>query len=323
MKKLVAIIAGDPESINSEIIAKTWFKRGKFKNLNIFVIGNYNLIKRQLISLNLKIKINKITSLNDNNIGKKLSIYDIPLSFKNPFKISKLNKKNYIFKSFNVGIKFAKKKQILGLINCPINKKEIFEKNIGITEFLAKKTNVLGNEAMLIYNKKLSVCPITTHIKLKNISKNLTQKKIFNKISTINKFYYKNFKSKPKIAVTGLNPHNDELRKDSEEKTIIMPAIKKLKKKGLKVEGPLPADTAFLKINKKKFNILVGMYHDQVLSPFKGIYNFNAINITLGLPFIRISPDHGTGRDIIRKKLANPLSLIECIKFFNRINVKT
>ena len=155
MKKLVAIIAGDPESINSEIIAKTWFKRGKFKNLNIFVIGNYNLIKRQLISLNLKIKINKITSLNDNNIGKKLSIYDIPLSFKNPFKISKLNKKNYIFKSFNVGIKFAKKKQILGLINCPINKKEIFEKNIGITEFLAKKTNVLGNEAMLIYNKKL------------------------------------------------------------------------------------------------------------------------------------------------------------------------
>ena len=120
----------------------------------------------------------------------------------------------------------------------------------------------------------------------------------------------------------GLNPHNYELRSKSEEKTIVIPALKKLKKLKIKVSGPLSGDTAFTNFKKKKFNILVGMYHDQVLSPFKTIFKFNAINITLGLPYIRISPDHGTGQDIIKKNKANPESLIESIKFFNKINAK-
>jgi 4-hydroxythreonine-4-phosphate dehydrogenase len=89
------------------------------------------------------------------------------------------------------------------------------------------------------------------------------------------------------------------------------------------VEGPLSPDTAFLDFKKKGFNILVGMYHDQVLSPFKLLFKFNAINITLGIPYIRISPDHGTGKNLIKKNLANPKSLMECIKFFNNKNVKT
>ena len=113
------------------------------------------------------------------------------------------------------------------------------------------------------------------------------------------------------------------MRKDSEEIRIIIPAIKKLKKRGINVYGPIPGDTAFLKKKLSNFDVLVGMYHDQVLSPFKALFNFNAINITLGLPFIRISPDHGTGKDIIKKNLGNPSSLIEAIKFFNKINVKT
>ena len=117
----------------------------------------------------------------------------------------------------------------------------------------------------------------------------------------------------------GLNPHNDEMRNKSEEK-IILPAIKYLKKKVL-VYGPISPDTAFLNYKKRGFNVLMGMYHDQVLTPFKAIFKFNAINITAGLPFIRISPDHGVGKDIIRKNKANPESLIECIKFFKEINV--
>ena len=210
-------------------------------------------------------------------------------------------------------------KKIHGFINCPVNKKDIFKLNHGVTEFLARKSNVLGKEAMIIFNKKLSVCPITTHIKVKQVSKNLTKKIIYEKVKTINKFYKDKFGFKPKIGILGLNPHNYELRKNSEEKKIILPAIKKLQKKGIKVKGPLSGDTAFLK--RRNFHILVGMYHDQVLSPYKAIYNFNAINITAGLPFIRVSPDHGTGKDIIKKNMANPMSLIESIKFFNKFNV--
>ena len=324
MKNLVGIIAGDPESINSEIIAKVWKKKVFFKNLNIFIIGNYKLIKEQLNVLNIHTKIVRINGIKNQNFKKQLLIYDIPLRFHKPFNVPKKNKTNYIINSLNVGIKFAKEKKILGFINCPINKNEVFtNKDFGVTEFLATKLGILGKEVMLIYNKELSVCPITTHIKLKKVPESISKKKIVDKLTTINKFFLKRLKIRPKIGIIGLNPHNNELRKNSEEKKIIVPAIKLLKKKGILVEGPLSPDTAFLNFKQKGFLVLVGMYHDQVLSPFKALFNFNAINITLGIPFIRVSPDHGTGKDIIKKNLANPKSLMEAIKFFKNKNVKT
>ena len=319
MKKIVAIIAGDPESISSELIAKVWKRKKQFKNINIFVIGNYDLLKKQLKLLNIKINIQKIDNLKGKNFKKTLLIYDIPLNFNKPFEINKNSKRKYVLKCFELAIKLSKIKKIVGFINCPISKKDIFKSNNGITEFLAKKSNVLGREAMIIYNKKLSVCPITTHIKISNVSKSLSMKKIYEKVITINKFYLKKFRFKPKICVLGLNPHNYEMLNDSEEKKVILPAIKKLIKKGINVKGPIPADTAF--INSKSYNILIGMYHDQVLGPYKTIFNFDAINITAGLPYLRVSPDHGTGKNIVKKNLANPLSLIESIKFFKTINV--
>ena len=176
---------------------------------------------------------------------------------------------------------------------------------------------------MIIYNRKLSVCPITTHVKVKKISKLLSKKLILNKLITVNQFFIKKLKFKPKIGLLGLNPHNDEFRRDSEEKKIIIPIIKYLKKKKISVQGPLSADTAFINPKKYKFDIIVGMYHDQVLSPFKALFKFNAINLTAGLPYIRISPDHGIGKDILKKNIANPQSLFESIKFFQKINVKS
>ena len=319
MKKIVAIVAGDPESISSELIAKAWKKKQKFKNINIFIIGNFNLIKKQLGILNIKTNLKKILNLNYEDLYKNLFVYDVPLNFKTPFKINRKSKAKYVIKCFEIAIKLSKFKKIHGFINCPVNKKDIFKSNYGVTEFLARKSNILGKEAMIIFNKKLSVSPITTHIKLKQVSKNLSKKIIYEKVKTINQFYIDKLGFKPKIGILGLNPHNYELRNNSEEKKIILPAIKKLQKKGIKVKGPLSGDTAFLK--SKDFHILVGMYHDQVLSPYKAIYNFNAINITAGLPYVRVSPDHGTGKDIIKKNMANPMSLIESIKFFNQFDV--
>ncbi len=314
MKNLVAIIAGDPNSINSELIAKAWNRRNNFKKLNIFVIGNYSLLKSQLKKVKINLNLEKINSIEGKKFRKKLLIYDVKVK----------SKSVYLKNCFNLGVKLAKQKKILGFINCPINKKEMFGNNsYGITEFLAKKEGNLGKEVMLIYNEKLSVSPITTHIKLKKVSRDISKRKIINKLITINKFYSNKLKVKAKIGVLGLNPHNNELKNNSEEKKYIIPAIKKLKKLKMSIDGPISPDTAFLESNRKKFNVLIGMYHDQVLSPFKAIFGFNAINITLGIPYIRISPDHGVGRDIINKNLANPKSLIEAIKFFNNRNVKT
>ena len=107
--------------------------------------------------------------------------------------------------------------------------------------------------------------------------------------------------------------------KYNEEKMIVVPAVETLLKKKIKIFGPYAADTLFIKNNIKKFDVIIGMYHDQVLAPFKALYNFSAINITLGLPYIRISPDHGVAENITGKRIANPNSLIESIKFFNYI----
>ena len=167
---------------------------------------------------------------------------------------------------------------------------------------------------MLIHNKYLSVCPITTHININKLSKNITKEKIINKVLTIDFNYRKIFKKKPRFGILGLNPHNAELKINSEEKRIIIPSVKILKKMKININGPIVPDTAF--INKyKKYNIIIGMYHDQVLTPFKSLYKFNAINLTLGLKYLRVSPDHGVAKDIVKKKIASPDSLFECIKF--------
>ena len=137
------------------------------------------------------------------------------------------------------------------------------------------------------------------------------------KIITISTFYKKYFGKKPRIGVLGLNPHNNELRKNSEEVKIIIPTINKLKSK-INVKGPFPADTIFLKENRKKFDVIVGMYHDQVLGPMKTIFGFKAINITLGLPFIRISPDHGPNYKMFGLNKSKPDSLIQAFIFLKK-----
>ena len=322
MNKPIAIIAGEPNSISSEIIFKSWKLRKKYKHKPFFVIGSLKLLNLQKKKLKYQIKLIKITknfSAKDFN-NSQLYVYDVKYVQKKSFeKISKKSNK-YIFECFNAALKFAKDKKIIGFINCPISKESLFKnKYQGVTEYISKKIGKKKNEVMLIYNKELSVSPITTHIPIKQVYKKIDKNKIIQKVKIINSFYKKTFNKKPYIAVLGLNPHNYSSSLKSEEKKIISKAIKNLKRKGIKVTGPVSPDSSFMIFKKYKFNVIVGMYHDQVLGPFKALYKLNAINITLGLPCIRISPDHGVAENITGKKIANPKSLIESIKFFNKI----
>ena len=172
---------------------------------------------------------------------------------------------------------------------------------------------------MLIYNNKTGVSPITTHLPLKHVCKNISKKKIINNVKKIHQFYKKYLNKKISIAVLGLNPHCETTDSFSEEDKIIIPAIKTLKEKKINVKGPYSADTFFQNKNLINFDVVVGMYHDQVLTPIKTLYKFDAINITLGLPYIRISPDHGTNNQMIGKNQSDPQSLYAAIKFFNEI----
>ena len=267
-----------------------------------------------MILLGYKFNLNEIFEQDINKIklnNKVINFIDVPLKNEN-------DQRRYLENCFNISLKIIKKNKDISIINGPINK-EKFLKNryLGITEYLGNKTKNLKDVVMLIYNQKLSVSPLTTHLPLKDVYKNITKSKIINHVKKIDFFSKKYLKKKPKIAITGLNPHCESNFKNSEEKNIIIPAINYLKSKKFKVSGPFPADTIFLKDNYKNFDVIIGMYHDQVLTPIKSIFGFNAINITLGLPFLRISPDHGPNVKMFGRNISNPDSLIKAIKFLD------
>ena len=319
MIKKILLVSGDPHSINTEIIFKSWKKIKQNTKRKIYLISNYKLIQAQLKKLNYSLKLIKVDNINQQTKHDCLKLINVDLKFNNPFNVSKKNRSIFVKNCLNKAHQLASRTKEISIINCAIDKTLLSDEKIGVTEYLATKCKVKkDSEVMLIKNKNLAVIPITTHIDVKEISKKINSKKIINKVVSADTWFKKHMKKKPKIGILGLNPHNAELRKKSEEIKIIIPAIKKLLKLKIKIKGPLASDTIFIK-DYKKFDLIVGMFHDQVLSPFKAIFKFDAINVTLGLKYFRVSPDHGTAINLIGKKIAKPDSLIRCINFLTKI----
>ena len=322
MKRPIIIILGEPNSISSEIFLKSlnYIKKTK---LNFIIIGNYSLLEKQAnyldFKINVKFKLSEINSLEN----VKFNFINVDYKQSKPFNLKTNNSDTFVKKCFEHAVILLKKKLAIGLINLPINKSK-FTKNKykGITEYIADKTNNRNKENMLLFNENFSVLPLTTHIPLKKVYKEISYKKIEKACKNINNFYLNTIKRKKfKIGILGLNPHNGENGYiGNEEKKIIIPAINKLKKK-YPIIGPLSPDTSFLQREKLQIDVLIGHYHDQILTTFKTKFDFNAINITIGLPFIRISPDHGIGTGIIGKGIANPKSFKKAVKFFSKYNV--
>ncbi len=317
--KPILIVHGEPNSVFLEIFFKS-LRYKKFKN-PLVLICSKKILEFQMKKLGFKIDIKIISPSSLNKIklnNKKINIIDI--NYNENIQFQKISDKSndYIKNCFETSFKILRSRITNKLINGPISKNSFLKKKyLGITEYLTKKTKSNQN-AMLIYNKKLSVCPITTHLPLKLVVKNITKNKIIEKISLIDSFYKKKLGFKPKIAVLGLNPHCESIDKFNEDEKIIKTSIKYLSNKKIDVKGPYPADTAFLKKNRKNIDVIVGMYHDQVLTPIKTLYEYDAINITLGLPFVRISPDHGPNQKMLGQNKSNPLSLVRAIEFLEK-----
>ena len=314
----IVIVAGEPNSIFFEIFFKA-LKTQKFKS-PIILVASLNLLKLQMNKLGLKKKIKLINlsllkNLKLNN--RSINLINIKYNQNKPFEKLSSKSNTYIKQSFELALKILKKKITNKFINGPISKKFFLRnKFLGITEYLAYKTKT-KKYAMLIYNKNLSVSPLTTHLPLKVVSKKINKNLIIEKVKIINNFFRDRMGKKPKIAVIGLNPHCESIDKFNEDQKILKPTIKYLSKLKYKISGPFPADTIFLKKNRENFDVIIGMYHDQVLTPIKTLYEYDAINITLGLPFIRVSPDHGPNEKMLGKKLSNPLSLIKAMQFLD------
>ena len=315
----ILIILGEPNSTFLEVLFK-YFK-SKFFNHNknkIILIGNKKLFQKQMIKLKYNFKIKEISSLKKYT-AKEINIINVDYKFKKTFSEITSNSKKYIEKCFELGLKIMGEKNAQFIVNGPVSKKHFLNKKFpGITEYVANKTNS-KEPVMLIYNNNLSVSPLTTHIPIKNVYKYVKKRRIINNALKINKFYRSILNKDPQIAVLGLNPHCETISKISEEKNEIVPAIKYLIKKRIKISGPFSADTFFLEKNIKKYDVVIGMYHDQVLTPAKTLFKFEAINITLGLPFLKITPDHGPNYQMVGKNKSDPSSIFYALNFLNKL----
>ncbi|MFH1854315.1 MAG: 4-hydroxythreonine-4-phosphate dehydrogenase PdxA [Candidatus Omnitrophota bacterium] len=221
------------------------------------------------------------------------------------------------FSAIQKAVTILKQGRAQGLVTGPVNKIAIARTGIsfkGHTEYLAEATNT-RKFAMMFYSKPMNVTIVTRHLPLKQVPKSLTQDIIETAIALTNSALKKYFKIKrPRIGVCGLNPHSGEQGlMGSEERKIITPAIKRALRDAPGTRGPLPGDIAFYMAYQGMFDAVVAMYHDQGLAPFKMLAFNNGVNVTLGLPFVRTSPDHGTAYDIAGKGIADPGSMKEAM----------
>lgn len=242
------------------------------------------------------------------------------------------NTGKHAYKCLELSVKLVLNKTIDALITGPVSKEMINKANInfsGQTDELAKFCKINSNEIIMLFvANDLRLALFTRHIPLKDVPQKINQKKLYKFLVILNKELKKWFKIKnPKIAILGLNPHAGEGGLfGKEEQRIITPIITKLKKSKLNIHGPLSPDATlakagqdFLLKKKQKYDAYVSFYHDQGLPMFKAIAGLSGVNVTLGLPFLRVSVDHGTAFDIAGKNIASADGLKSAIKFVEAI----
>ena len=286
----------------------------KKKITNFILFTDINVINKYS-------KINQVKYLNIINKSKNNLKFDKKI---NIFSYKSRSLEDNTYKSLKFSYDYCKKNICMGVITLPLRKdliKKINKNFIGHTEYFQTR-NKKNYSNMILYHQKIIISPLTTHIEIRKLPNKIINKKyihnqILNLINTLKIDF--NLK-KPKILVSGFNPHageNGEIGK--EEILSIFPVIKKLQKKGFLIDGPLSADSILIQKNLKKYDCFVFMYHDQALIPFKYISKFRGVNYTGNLDIIRTSPDHGTAYDLVKTKKYSINSFINCYKLIKQI----
>ncbi len=319
-RPVIGITMGDPAGIGPEIILKS-FENQKTANLNIIVIGNYDVLAASYDMLNVKtFKLTRITVPGEYPCTPgELNVLDADQVDVNNLKPGKVQHSagKAAFKCIKKAIELAVNGEIDAVVTAPVNKEALHLAGYrypGHTEILAQYTGT-RDYAMLLYDKKLSVIHVSTHISLLEAIRGLDRKRIEKVIELADVTMEKICGKKPRIAVAGLNPHAGENGLfGNEEIEIIAPAVRNMSASGIKVEGPVPPDTVFLKAVQGHYDVVTAMYHDQGHIPLKLLGFHSGVNITAGLPIIRTSVDHGTAFEIAWQGKANEASMVEAIK---------
>ncbi|MCC3859961.1 4-hydroxythreonine-4-phosphate dehydrogenase PdxA [Pseudemcibacter aquimaris] len=327
----IAVTIGEPSGIGPEIIIKTWFKRREHNLPPFFVIGSPTSIQQHANQIKLPIPIEIIQSPSEcyQVYNKALPVIDLELDGECQFAVPQASTAPMVIGAIDKAVDYIIMGQARAMVTAPIHKAALYAEGFnspGHTEYLAERcTYHLQEEfhpVMMLASEELCVVPLTIHEPLHKVPELINHALLVRTIGIIHDSMKKYFGLKtPRIAVSGLNPHAGENNSmGTEDSQIILPAIQALQNKGLDIVGPLPADTMFHKAARDRYDVALCMYHDQALIPIKTIDFDAGVNVTLGLPIVRTSPDHGTALNIAGRNVANPTSIINSMKLADRMS---
>ncbi len=325
-KKLLLYTLGDPAGVGSEIIVKSLNQKDVLDSAIHLIIADHGSILKAVSNLESKIALNPMTSFNSSllkpgvlNILDLSNATDVKLA--QPDQVSAKASLEYLDKAIDI-IK-EHKSDITSLITLPVSKEAISSLGMGFkghTEYLKDSFGV-SSVLMIFLTPAFYLYLATRHIPLREVSDCINYIELKDAIKKMDNFFSRVDKHRSKIAVLGLNPHGGENGMiGDEEKLIIKPLVEELKVEGLDIDGPYPGDGFFRNRERSSYNIVVSLYHDQTLPVIKALFD-NTVNFTLGLPFLRFSPDHGPAYDIAGKGIANPASLLKAIEYSLTLNV--
>jgi len=320
---VIAITAGDPGGVGPEIILKTLKRHKRSSKIAYLVIGTDCAFKLLKQKTNLSLPFKKITRGEIARLKPgSLAFWDVsaealsylPQSTKRflSVKPGKLDRANaaMALAAIECAASAAVAKEVQAIVTAPLNKtsiRMILPDFTGHTEYLAERAGV-KKFAMMFVSPKLKVTLATIHVALKNVSQKITQAGLIEKMVLTDAFLRQRMGIKrPRLGIAALNPHGRET--GTEEDRILVPAVKAARRKGIHAIGPVSADRLFFDAYHGVYDGLISMYHDQALAPFKMIAFYDGVNTTLGLPFIRTSPDHGTAFDVAYQGKADASSM--------------
>lgn len=319
MQPIIALTMGDPAGIGPEIILNT-FRQKQAVGHKLLIIGDLSILERVKIELRYDdLSLHVLDTINSEDwINGAVNIWDMKLLDGKDFQPGVVSKAsgNAAFQYVIESIRLANEGVVSAVVTAPINKEAMQSAGhhyAGHTEIFAAYTDT-KNYAMLLHDDKFSVIHVSTHIPLADAISTLNQPRLERVIKLADDSMKKILGRPPRIAVAGLNPHAGENGLfGQQEIEIIAPAIAAMKEKGIDVSGPFPPDTIFLKSLQGQYDIVVAMYHDQGHIPMKLLGFDTGVNVSVGLPIIRTSVDHGTAFDIAWKGIAKNDSLLKAI----------
>jgi 4-hydroxythreonine-4-phosphate dehydrogenase len=324
MKK-IAITMGDPGGVGPEVIVKALASSEIRRHCAPIVIGDALVMEEAIELLKIPLKLRTIKSPKESRQAENsIDLIDMGMIKELPKNRPTVEGGSACMGYIKKAVELALNRQVDGIVTAPISKEAL--KMVGVkwpghTEMLADLTGT-KDYAMMLAGGPLKVILVTIHTALRNVPDLITRQRVLKTIRLAKKACDMLKIRNPRIAVAGLNPHAGEagIFGDEEDKKIV-PAMAKAREEGIPVSGPYPPDTIFHKAYKGEVDIIVCMYHDQGLIPLKMIAFDRGVNVTIGLPFVRTSPDHGTAYDIAWKGIADPSSMIEAIKLAAKLKV--